>query len=284
MADANLYCKTCGLTTEHMHLTGRECICSVCGEKTMAKNWKQIKADVEERKRGHQAEVAKRNRAVDDTITPPAENTRKRLSEAEVAEIRKRYVELTAGGESRVSAWSILAVDFNVCESTIRAKVSDMPETIPAPAEPIAAQPETEPAAIETKEPQGETKMAKLTAENKADIIRRSGAGEATSVISADFHVSDQTIRNVLNAGGTKKEKKAKKTKSPRGRAGRRPRSPRASRQAAQEPQGEQAGGLKAAIQAMVDIAVEAKLADLGYVKADELDAKVEAALARALK
>lgn len=112
--------------------------------------------------------------------------------------------------------------------------------------------------------------MAKrLTAEEKADIIRRHEAGEANSVLAADFKVSENAIWYTCKKAGKSKVKRTK--------------SPRASRQAV-EPQGEQAGGLKAAIQAMVDVAVEAKLADLGYVKVDELDAKVADAMARALK
>ena len=272
MADATIYCKTCGTDTGHMHLAGRTCICSICGESNLAKNWRQIQADVEECKKGHQAAVAKRNGA-EPAKTEPAENARKRLSQAEVAEIRKRYVGLTAGGKSRWDAWVTLSADFGVSETSIRSKVSDMDETNPAPAEPIAVQTETAPAAIETTEPKGETKMAKLTDENKADILRRHGADEATSVLAADFHVSEQTIRNVLNAAAKGSGKSGKK------------KSPRASKRAASaEPQGEQAGGLKAALQAMVDAAVEARIADLGYVKADELDAKVADALARALK
>lgn len=275
MADATIYCKTCGTDTGHMHLAGRTCICSICGESNMAKNWKQIQADVEERKKGHQAAVAKRNGMESEpTRTEPAANTRKRLSEAEVTEIWKRYVELTAGGKSRWDAWVTLSADFGVSETSIRSKVADMDETNPAPAEPIAVQTETAPAAIETNEPKGETKMAKLTDENKADILRRHGASEATSVLAADFHVSEQTIRNVLNAA----DKASGKIRV----AGKK-KGPRASKRAASvKPQGEQAGGLKAALQAMVDAAVEVKVSSM--LDALDLDAKVATAVKAAFE
>ena len=107
----------------------------------------------------------------------------------------------------------------------------------------------------------GETKMkAKLTAENKADIIGRHEAGEKNSVLAADFKCSENAIWYTCKNAG----KKAKKAKSPK------------ANRPAGEPQGEQTGGFKASIQAMVDAAVDARLTDL--------DARIEATLAKLLK
>jgi len=44
--------------------------------------------------------------------------------------------------------------------------------------------------------------MAKLSQEDKADIVRRIGKGEAYAVIAQDFKVSEQTCRNVVAKDG----------------------------------------------------------------------------------
>lgn len=212
MADAIVKCKTCGIPTEHMHLAGKVCICSICGESNQVKNWKQIQADVEERKKGHQAAVAKAMGKIEE-----AGAVKKRLSEAEILEIRKQYVELTAGGKSRWDAWVTLSADYGVSETSIRSKVRDLDETNPTPAEPIAAQTETAPAAIETKEPKGENTMKKLTEENIADIKRRKAAGEKPAALAEEFGVNCCSIYAVLSKGGTKKAKKATGTKKGNG-------------------------------------------------------------------
>ena len=290
MADANLNCKTCGKITEHMHLAGRECICSICGEKNMAKNWREIAAAVDERKRANQEAVASRNAVSSADLEQPgkqtlampnnsAANARKRLNEAEVAEIRKRYVELTAGGKSRWNAWVTLSADFGVSETSIRAKVSDMDKTNPAPARPIAAQPETPAADTETDETKKETNMRKrLTDQEKADIARRYQEGATVSTLSHDFGVTGQCIRTTL-----------KRAKAHRGRKpGRVAKAPRP------EAGAPQAGGLKAALQAMVDAAVEQavqkrwdQMEEYFKVKVEcalDIDKQLEAALARVLK
>lgn len=73
MADATLYCKTCGDYKEHMHFKGPTCICSECGGNTAAPNWREIEADVEARKKANQAAVSKRNYPDRETKAPPAE-------------------------------------------------------------------------------------------------------------------------------------------------------------------------------------------------------------------
>jgi len=254
MADTIIYCKICDKDTEHMHLAGRVCICSICGESNQANNWKEIQEKIDKRKAEAAASLARTNFGTD--LDFPIVITQEQKDK-----ISTRYL----AGEAACD----LAKEHSVSGKTIRGYVAEARGKANIIGETKAVPVETPATETETQEPKGETNM-KLTDENKADIIRRSGAGEATSILAADFHVSDQSIRNVLNAAG--KGKKAKKAKSPR-----------ATRPAAQ-PQGDQAGGFKASLQALVDAAVDAKLADLGYVKADELDAKVADALARALK
>jgi len=61
MADATLYCKTCKVETEHMHLSGKVCICSVCGESNAAPNWREIEARINERKKDAASSLARTN-------------------------------------------------------------------------------------------------------------------------------------------------------------------------------------------------------------------------------
>lgn len=70
MADTRLMCKVCEEVTDHMHLGGRACICSVCGASNAAPNWREIEAEVEKRKAANQAAVIRRNHA---GIEVPAE-------------------------------------------------------------------------------------------------------------------------------------------------------------------------------------------------------------------
>ncbi len=115
MADATLYCKTCKEYREHMHLAGRDCICSECGEKNAAPNWREIVAAVEARKAGNVAAVSRNNGGSDPELEQvarlpysergfrepsnnrkPKENTMKaKLSDEKIAEIRADYAALT---------------------------------------------------------------------------------------------------------------------------------------------------------------------------------------------
>lgn len=146
-------------------------------------------------------------------------------------------------------------------------------ETNPAPAEPIAAQTETPATDTETNETTKETDMRKrLTDEEKTDIARRYQEGATVTTLAADFHVSGQCIRTVV-----------KKLKAQRGR-----KPGRVAKAARPEAGATQAGGLKAAIQALVEEAVERRFNALEksvvQLTDADMDAKVEAALARALK
>lgn len=52
--------------------------------------------------------------------------------------------------------------------------------------------------------------MAKLTDEDRADIVRLVGQGKAISVLAEDFRVSEQTIRNVVKQGAAAAKKAAR--------------------------------------------------------------------------
>ena len=112
----------------------------------------------------------------------------------------------------------------------------------------------------------------RLTDEEKADIGRRYQEGATVTTLAADFHVSGQCIRTVV-----------KKLKAQRGR-----KPGRVAKVARPEAGAPQAGGLKAAIMAMVEEAVERRFNALEksvvQLTDADMDAKVEAAMARALK
>lgn len=109
--------------------------------------------------------------------------------------------------------------------------------------------------------------VKRLTAEEKTDIIRRHEAGETNATLAADFKVSENCIWYTCKKAG--KVKKPGKTHK---------------REAGQDAQ---AGGFKAAIQAMIDKAVEAKLQPLALRLSDlagGIDARIEAALHEMVK
>lgn len=119
MADATLYCKTCDERTGHMHLASRTCICSVCGEKTDAPNWREIEAAVEQRKKASQAAIAGRNRietntapadtpAPDtETLTTKGETKMPRMTQDQKEEVVRRY----KGGEQPLAIAEAMQVN-----------------------------------------------------------------------------------------------------------------------------------------------------------------------------
>ncbi len=111
--------------------------------------------------------------------------------------------------------------------------------------------------------------MAKLTTEQKAEIIRRHEAGENDATLAKAFGCSASTVwynHSGAGAGKAKKEKKVKTSKP----------STKTRRQA--EHQDAPPSSFKAGLKAMVESIIEEKLAAL------DLDAKIGAALARLLK
>jgi len=117
MADTTIFCGHCGKNTEHMHLGGKTCICSICGESNEADNWREIQAEVEKRVKENLAEVARRSAVKPDPEllavaklpytergfrepskkTKPKENTMKttKMTDEKIAAIRADYAALT---------------------------------------------------------------------------------------------------------------------------------------------------------------------------------------------
>jgi len=63
----------------------------------------------------------------------------------------------------------------------------------------------------------------KLSETDRADIIRLVAGGKAVAVLAEDFHVSTQTIRNVVNAGKKSPKTAPEPKKAKKGRKGRAP-------------------------------------------------------------
>jgi DNA-binding CsgD family transcriptional regulator len=284
MADATLYCKTCGDYKEHMHLGGRDCICSECGEKNAAPNWREIEAAVEKRKAANQAAVAGRNAvsAADLGMTTTSQEQKDRIA--------TRYL----AGESAAD----LAKEYGVSGKTVRGYVAYARQKARA-AETNAAPAETPAAETETETPKEKTMKTKLTDEKIAEI-RADYAGllveertrAAVLELAKKHGISEPTFRKYVRLMDAKPAKAGRP-----GRKGAKAKRyntenlhVRVPRQEGRKPE-----GFKAALSALVEAAVEARLADLeALVKAEvaksvsitesDLDGRVEAALARALK
>lgn len=99
-----------------------------------------------------------------------------------------------------------------------------------------------------------------LSDATKAEIVTRRTAGERCDDLAKEYGVTGQTIRNICNARGPR---------------------PAKIRIGKSTPQQEQAVGLRARIEQLVEEAVNRRLAGLGL---DNLDAKIEAAIVRALR
>ena len=108
------------------------------------------------------------------------------------------------------------------------------------------------------------TRMGKLTAENKADIIRRHEAGEKSSVLASEFGCSENAIYYTISKAG----KKGKKEKPESRKAGK-PESRKAGKP-------ESTGSIRDAVARMVAEQVDAHLADL--------DTRIEQVVVRMLK
>lgn len=155
MADTRLMCKHCGEETDHMHLAGKVCICSICGEGNDAKNWRDIQAAVEKRQKDNQAEVARRVPGIetDQELTAvaklpysergfrePSRNTKPKekpmkstkLTDEKIAEIRADYAALPEDKRD-YAARVALAKKHGVSAPTIGKYVSLMePKARPA--------------------------------------------------------------------------------------------------------------------------------------------------------
>lgn len=252
MADATLYCKTCGDYKEHMHFKGPTCICSECGGNTAAPNWREIEAAVEARKKANQAAVASRNMIGAPGLEP------KLVAETQKARIAERYL----AGESEAD----LAKEYSVSGKLVRKYV---------------AQARSKARQNETNETKGETNMPKgnkLTDQDKADIVRLRGEGEKVSQIAKDFNVSEMSVYYTLakaKAGKLAKAPKAAKATDPL-KATRKPQEQAAAAPCAAFDE----SGLTTLIRDAVVIQTSAYLADLDR----RLTIKVRDALREAFK
>jgi len=119
--------------------------------------------------------------------------------------------------------------------------------------------------------------IKRLTEQEKADIIRRKGAGEKAEAIAADIGVHKSVVYYTCKGGfkvkGTKVYKMGRHIK---------PDTSDTNVKRTAEKSGATSGsGFKGAIEKMVAEAVDRRLSGLGL---DTLDAKIEAAILRALK
>lgn len=155
-------------------------------------------------------------------------------------------------------------------------KKAAAPETKAAPAE-------TKPADSETIEPKENTMKTKLTDEKIAEI-RADYAALTTEerTAAARKEIAD---KHGVSMPTFMKYTKLMEQKAPKGpKPGRKGRRVKVSPAARPEGPAHQAGGFKAALQAMVVEIMDARLNELGLLKVVDLDKHVEAALARAIK
>lgn len=115
-------------------------------------------------------------------------------------------------------------------------------------------QAEPSPAVKPGKKPKAEEKQkmtGKLTETDKADIVRLVAAGKAIAVLAEDFHVSGQTIRNVVKAAKKSGKGAAPKKGAPKPEA------------AAKERVAGQGEGLRGVIERAAGAAAEAAVKEL---------------------
>lgn len=280
MADAILKCKHCGENTEHMHLSGKVCICSECGEKNDAPNWREIVAAVEARKAGNIAEVARQQGAPLVLNTMGAAS----ITPEQQAQLAARYF---AGEEMHA-----LAKEYGVSNKVGRGYVAQARDKA-RKSETVTPAGETKPSGSETNNPKEETMKTKLTDEKIAEIRADYAAlPEDQRTPAARRELADKHGVSMPTFMKYTKLMESKPAKAPAGgrKGGRRVKAPRP------EGRAPKAGGLKAAILAMVEAAVEKRMAALekrveqlaesrqDRIDIPDLDKQVEAALARALK
>jgi transposase-like protein len=185
-----------------------------------------------------------------------------------------------------------LAKEYGVSGKTVRGYVAYARQKARA-AETNAAPAETPAAETETETPKEKTMKTKLTDEKIAEI-RADYAGllveertrAAVLELAKKHGISEPTFRKYVRLMDAKPAKAGR----PGRKGGKASQAAKAPRQEGRKPE-----GFKAALSALVEAAVEARLADLeALVKAEvaksvsitesDLDGRVEAALARALK
>ena len=88
MADTRIWCKVCGEVTDHMHLEGRTCICSVCGETNRTKDLVSVKKNIATRRAVSQASISRTNLIVEKITEEKTMATK--LTQEQMDDIRKR--------------------------------------------------------------------------------------------------------------------------------------------------------------------------------------------------
>jgi len=136
--------------------------------------------------------------------------------------------------------------------------------------EPVIERPKVE-LEISREDDMASSTRKRLSEQEKADIIRRSGEGASFSVLAADFGVAMSTVKRIVKLGGGTEAGAA-------GKPGRKPGRRKGMKLRQVETPAASKFSLRELIEQRVAEAVDARLAEL------DLEAKIEAALARMLK